>query len=221
MSTRAAAGAATITAMTEQRLYRGIAADERRSQRRARLLDAALDILAEGGLPALGVRAVCARAQLTSRYFYESFEDLDALMVALADEIAAEILGEVRRAVDAAPADAYEKSRAAIDAALDVITGDPRKGKVVLLSVAGHETLQRRYHDVVLRYAEVVSQQGREFFGPGRLSAADAELTALFAVGGAGELLIAWLTGTLDVSRERLVDHGARLFAACASVRSG
>jgi AcrR family transcriptional regulator len=160
------------------------------------------------------------RARLTSRYFYESFDDVDALLIALVDELAAEVLGEVLTAVKAAPKDAYEKARAAIDAGLAVLTDDPRKGKVVLLAVAGHEALQRRYHEVILRYAQVAGDQERQFYGPDLLSAEDAELTGLFAVGGISELIVAWLTGTLEVPRQRLVDHGARLFAAAAFVRS-
>ena len=45
-------------------------------------------------------------------------------------------------------------------------------------------------------------------------------LTSTGLVGALAELLIAWLGGSLDVPRERLVDHCAELFVAAASVRS-
>ena len=65
------------------RPYRGISADERRASRRARLLDAALEEVGERGMAGTTMTAVCARAGLTERYFYESFADRDEMLRAV------------------------------------------------------------------------------------------------------------------------------------------
>ena len=52
------------------RTYRGMTADDRRSTRRSTLIEAALDLFAEGGAQAVSKRAVCLRARLNDRYFY-------------------------------------------------------------------------------------------------------------------------------------------------------
>src|SRR5258705_353216 len=67
-----------MVAAAPARRYAGASADERRDERRARLLAAGLDALGTDGHRATTVRGVCARARLTPRYFYESFDDLDA-----------------------------------------------------------------------------------------------------------------------------------------------
>src|SRR5579872_7202432 len=71
-----------------RRRWRGVEPDARQAARRQRLLDAAFELLGTEGLTATTVRGVCARAGLHTRYFYESFADVDALVVALFDQLA-------------------------------------------------------------------------------------------------------------------------------------
>src|SRR5258708_27803222 len=74
--------------MTEvARRYRGVPADERRQQRRRLLLEACLDLVGRDGTPAVTAESVSAAAKLTKRYFYESFADRDAVLVAALDEL--------------------------------------------------------------------------------------------------------------------------------------
>ena len=55
---------------TAERIWGGSTLTERREQRRVALMDAALDLIGEGGGAAVTVRSVCRRASLTDRYFY-------------------------------------------------------------------------------------------------------------------------------------------------------
>src|SRR3954454_21644583 len=82
--------------MAEPRVYGGLAADERSAQRRARLLEAGLDLLGSEGWAATTVTAVCTRARLTPRDFYESFRDRYELVVAICDGIVAEVVERAR-----------------------------------------------------------------------------------------------------------------------------
>ena len=51
------------------------------SDMKERLLDAAMDLIAESGAGGVTKKAVCARARLNDRYFYEHFTDRDALVM--------------------------------------------------------------------------------------------------------------------------------------------
>src|SRR5947209_17786228 len=77
------------------RIYRGEGATDRQARRRRRLLDAGLQILGREGWRATTVTAVCERAQLTPRYFYESFPHRDALLVPIFDGIVEEVTQKV------------------------------------------------------------------------------------------------------------------------------
>ena len=70
------------------------AAKDRRAERRALLVDAAFRLFGDGGEAAVSVRSVCRECGLNTRYFYESFADIDDLLGAVYDRVSAE-LGEV------------------------------------------------------------------------------------------------------------------------------
>jgi AcrR family transcriptional regulator len=65
----------------------GLSPDARKAERRTLLLDATFDLLGTEGAEATTVRAVCLKARLNPRYFYESFDDLDTLVVAVYDRV--------------------------------------------------------------------------------------------------------------------------------------
>jgi AcrR family transcriptional regulator len=62
------------------RAYRGSSADQRRTERHARLIEAGIRVIGRDGYRATTVRSVCAEAGLTERYFYEAFGDREALL---------------------------------------------------------------------------------------------------------------------------------------------
>lgn len=198
------------------RRYRGVSAEQRHLDRRERLLDAGLDLLGTEGWARTTVTAVCARARLTERYFYQCFPSREALLVAVFDRIAGEAAEVVLAAVGSAPDNAFARARSAIAAFVELVTDDPRKGRVTLLEALGCEALERRRRETLTTFAQLVAVQARAFFGPAAASRRDLELTAHFLVGGLAELLIAWLQGGLQITRDELVDHCAGLFVAAA-----
>ncbi len=86
------------------RPYRGLAPDERRAQRRAALIDAAIETYGERGYRASTVKGVCAAAGLTERYFYESFESSEALLMACYHHVNAQLFMQIAEAAEAAGA---------------------------------------------------------------------------------------------------------------------
>ncbi len=193
-------------------VYGGVAAEERRSIRRAALLEAALDLLGSDGWQATTVRAICAKARLTPRYFYESFADLEALLVALFDEVAKEAASAVLGAVIAASDDARGKARAAIGAFVELVTDDPRKARVLFVEATGSEALTRRRFQTLRLFARLVSEQGRTFYRVRGAGDPIVETSALMLVGGLAETLLAWLDGSLQVTREQLIEDCTDLF---------
>ncbi|HMJ03529.1 MAG TPA: TetR family transcriptional regulator [Conexibacter sp.] len=200
-------------------VYRGATAEERQAERRARLLDAGLELVGTSGWQAATVRAVCARARLTTRYFYESFESRDALLLALFDAITEEAAARVLAAVAAASDEAQAKSRAAVGAFVDLLVEDPRKARVAFSEAQGHELLVRRRRDGLRLFARLMAEQARAFYGAG----ADADLvdvTAIMLAGGMAELFVAWLDGEVSATRDELVEDCAALLAATGEAAS-
>jgi AcrR family transcriptional regulator len=194
------------------RAYRGVPAETRRAQRRAQLVETALDALHTDGLGGVSVRSICARARLTPRYFYESFDDLDALLVATVDAVVEEVADAGLVALDGAPDDLAARVRATIDAAYGVVVTDPRKGTALLVAASGYGPLRERRHRVVLDFAALVVERFAVLPGIDAATRRQSRSIALFLMGGSTEVIEAVLSGRQRMSRTALVDHLTELW---------
>jgi AcrR family transcriptional regulator len=202
------------------RSWRGVSAADRRAERRAQLIDAGLEVIGTQGWAGTTVRGVCRQAGLTERYFYESFPDHEALLLAVYEQVLVEGIQVVLEAAAGAPHDVRRTARAGIAAALTFLVDDPRRGRVLILEATGNETLQRRRQQALRAQAALLSEVARDFFGDSPPDRVDAKLTALSLVGALAEVTASYLDGQLDVSRERLIDHLTGLVVAAAQVSS-
>lgn len=195
-----------------QRPYRGVAPDERRRTRRAALLEAALDCIGDDSVE-LGVRSVCAKARLTPRYFYESFTNLDELLVTLVDEVSGEVLRGGTTAITSAPADLMSQCRAAVSGSYDALVADPRKARAMLVVASGSEMLQERRRRLVLEYVDVMLAYLAETQGSDISATPRARYAALYMVGGMFELIQAVLSDDAQLPGEDFVERSAELLA--------
>jgi AcrR family transcriptional regulator len=191
----------------------GLAPDERRAARRALLIDVAFELLGTDGSDATTVRALCQRARLNPRYFYESFEDLDSLLVAVYDHVVEQLAAEVIGAQREAPPDPRSQLRAAIERSVAFVDDDPRRGRILYVEALGNEALNKRRKDAGRALVGLVEQAAAEAHGA-MPSARVARIGAAILVGGMSELLVEWIEGRIHVSRERLVDTTTDLFLA-------
>jgi AcrR family transcriptional regulator len=192
--------------------YRGQSAAERTADRRARLLEATLELWADPTTTPTMTR-VCQRAGLTERYFYESFRSLDDALVAVMDGIAAEIEELSMAAADAAGDDAAARVRASVQAFVDLVAADPRKGRVAIVEAGANPALRPRRTRLLRRFAHRAAGEARELYALDR-SVAEGEMAGLLFIGGMAELVSAWLDGSLAASPEQLVDAATAAFIA-------
>jgi AcrR family transcriptional regulator len=191
--------------MEGTRAYGGRSAQDRRDERRRKLLDAGLELIGNRGWAETSVRGVYQEAGVSPRFFYESFENLDALAVALFDEIVGDVTGRVIDAVREAGDDPEEQARAAMRTLVDAANEDPRRARVVFVEALGSEPLARRRRQMVHDIAAVIGALGEATGQP------LARMTSTLIAGGLVELLVAALDGSLDVTEEELVADTAAL----------
>ena len=185
--------------------WAGIPVEDRRADRRRALVAAAFDLLGTAGWSGLTVRGVCAQARLNARYFYESFDDLDALAVAVYEQVVSELAAEVQAAQAGAPRDLRSQLAAAIDRTVAFVDEDRRRGRVLYVEALGSEALNRRRVEAGHQLVETLGREAAPAAagGPGEQA---ARLGAAVLVGGFTELLVAWLDGRVDVPRTQLVE---------------
>jgi AcrR family transcriptional regulator len=117
----------------EKRRYSGQSFEDRQTDRRARLVRAALDVAGRFGLEGTSVAAICAEAGLTARYFYESFPSRDAIFVEAYRLAQDELLADI--AAHIAPRDPVAS---ALRGFFTVLAEHPGPARVFLLDLDDH-----------------------------------------------------------------------------------
>jgi AcrR family transcriptional regulator len=205
-----AGGAAGVkmVVVTSTRPYRGIKPDDRRAERRARLLDAGLSILgSEAGPEAVTVRGVCRQSGVSARYFYESFSDRDDFVGAVYDWVIADLAATTQAAVTAAPP--REQARAGMANIVRSIAGDARVGRLLFSAeLADSVVVRKRDESTTLLAMLLVQYVGQTLRFP---EDEHTHATAHFTVGGVGQAVSAWLGGRVAMTADELIDHLASL----------
>ncbi|MDT7666924.1 MAG: hypothetical protein QOD04_6480, partial [Pseudonocardiales bacterium] len=212
--------------MTESapRVWGGTTLDTRRDTRRRRLLEVGFELLGGQGSAAVTVRSVCRHAKLTDRYFYENFADRDGLLVAVYQQVAEQFRDAMAVAVGAAVAEAAPGpvapeavARSAVLAFVGLLTGDPRKGRVLLLAPMTDAALSAHAVGLMPMFGELIRVQLAAAPGGAQTTTAlDERMTATALIGALSNLFVRWLDGTLEASEQELTDYCVRLLLTAA-----
>lgn len=185
--------------------YRGASAEERRAQRRQRLLDAALEIVGTQGWSAGTLRGICEQAKVGPRFFYESFADTDELLGALHGELLDTALGQALGAMAGAPVELRARTEVAFQAMIRYLTDDPRRARVLFSEAYGSETLMRRRFAAMQRISATVLEASRELLALPAQHERVLNAVSLLVSGGVTELVLGWLNGGLGLDRDELI----------------
>jgi AcrR family transcriptional regulator len=155
------AGDAPASAAPVGRSYGGLAAPARVAARRARFVEAGIEVFGTVGLRGATVRGLCAAAGLTDRYFYESFEGVEALLRAVHLSLVARLRDGLVSESIASPAWAGDPAEVAAQATrgyevwFDFVR-DPRVGRIVLQEVVGvSRAMDAQYEAAMDDFAEL------------------------------------------------------------------
>jgi AcrR family transcriptional regulator len=204
--------------MAPLRPYGGVDARDRTAERRRRLLEAGLDLLAASDVPPeLTVRAVCATAGTSARYFYESFTDKDELVAAVFDWVIADIATTTQAAVAAAPHD--EQNRAGITNLVRTIADDGRIGRLLFNARLSNAVVARKRAGLGGFFALLSGQHMTTAYQVPE----DDWVRSLshFVVGGVSQTIGAWVSGDIALSADQLVDQLTRILDDMAGGANG
>lgn len=191
-----------------------MSAADRQAERRELLMGAAFDLMGNNGWSATTVRAVVVRAALNPRYFYESFADLDELIVAVYDRVVADLGEVVLGALERAGRDPAAQAKAVVQATVDFVDEDRRRGRVLYAEGLGNERLNLRRVEAGRAVVAFIEQYAAEQAPAAGSDEAIGRVGAAILVGGFSQLLIDWLAGRVAVTKEVLVDDATELFLA-------
>ena len=193
------------------RSYAGRAPDERRAERRRRLLDAGHDVFGTVGWESASIALLCATARVGTRAFYEEFDAREDLLREVATTVVLDAVERMRTALAEAAPTVEDRVRAGIAAYVGHLAEDPRRARVAYAAVPAAGRLLADRHRASLAFAEVIAEEA-EALGLPRPEHHD--LLALALTGAVAELLGWWAAQSPPRPVEPIVDELSRLFVA-------
>ncbi|HEX5404161.1 MAG TPA: TetR/AcrR family transcriptional regulator [Pseudonocardiaceae bacterium] len=210
----------TGTAPAARRDYGGRTATQRRAERRQRLLTAALELFGTEGYPATSIERLCARANVSTRNFYEEFASREALLIALHDHITQQAFDAVMTAVgeviDEPTAIRLDR---AVDAYIGTTSSDPRWTRIAYVEVVGVSAAVER-HRLAWRakLAQLIEAEAALAAQRGEAVARDYSLTATAFIGAVNELVYHWSIHGRQVPLDTIRGELTRLALAALAI---
>jgi AcrR family transcriptional regulator len=189
------------------RAYRGASPHQRVEQRRAQLVDAGVDLFGTIGYRAATIDHICARAGLSKRYFYESFPDSEALLLACYERCTNEFIDAMVTAVTEAPETIEAQLRAALVGFFSAIDADQRGARIFLLEVLGVSTaVDEAYAAQFNRAASSIEALAGDAFATSRLPKPQLDVIAQGIFGAILTVATQWLLDHRRRPRAQLID---------------
>ncbi|AJD47761.1 TetR family transcriptional regulator [Isoalcanivorax pacificus W11-5] len=188
------------------RAYRGVSIEARRAERHQKLLDAGIQVIGTQGYHATTVKAVCAEAGLTERYFYESFSNSEALLC----EAYAHIIGQLRERIGTSLSAHQAQPDTLIEAALNsyfsYLRDHPGHARLMMVEVLGvSPTVDQHYRRVMEDFAEFLAATRRGLYPAQDTHGVDEMMIATGLIGALVNMAMRWMLSGFRESPESVV----------------
>ena len=207
--------AAAAPAAEQGRVYGGISSGQRKAERRERFIQAGIVVFGRDGHAATTTRSLCAEAGLTQRYFYESFDSLEALFIAVATRLGRELENSLVAALEAAPDHPEARVRACLMAYFQGIRRDPYVGRILLVEVyAASGRLEPMVRQFVATFTELMRSSIDTAFPQLAGLGVNVRLLAAGYIGATHHIALNWVLGGYAEPLEEVAGTALRIFAA-------
>ena len=183
--------------------WSGVPLESRLALRRDNLIAAGVQLLGSERGPALTVRAVCRKAALTERYFYESFSDRDEFVRAVYDDVCTRAMETLTSA---------ETPREAVEQFVELMVDDPVRGRGLLLAPAVEPVLVHSGAQWMPNFIDLLQRKLTQIGDPMR-----QKMIATSLIGGLTALFTAYLDSRLAASREQFIDYCVEMLLSRAT----
>jgi AcrR family transcriptional regulator len=192
----------------KERLRKGRTLAERRWERREALLDAALDLFGTKGYAATSVEELCRTAYVSTRNFYEEFDNREAVLFALGDRLVGEAYqAMVEATVEDGPDRLVREARARVGALAHALLDDPRRARIAFIETLGVSPLQEaRRRNAHRLFAQYFAALVRADFTSEGFGSREEDIFAIALVGAINEILSDWVLRADKPPLDDLID---------------
>lgn len=200
------------------RSYRGESQEQRAQKRRDQFIAAGKRLFGTIGYRRTTVRALCKEAGLTDRYFYESFNSTEDLLVAVYQQLILNMELSVLSAlqIDPPPKDKEEWIASGLDAFFAAVE-DHEAARIVWLEVLGVSPVVDAIYTRTLRqFAEMLLTLVRSAVPNWPVDTDAGPVVAMGAIGAASEAAKGWMMSGYQAPRSTMVRGIGVIFRGAA-----
>lgn len=202
------------------RRYSGQSADERDAARRQRLMAAATDLIGTHGYAATTVERICAEAKVSTRHFYQQFENKEAVFLAVYDDITGRSYQRATASLEQTQGKTMaERVPAAFLAYLGPMIEDMRAARIAFVEIVGASP---RIEEVRLAYREalieLISAEGAAAVERGEVADRDFRFATLALAGATNAIVYDW---TLHSAKQPVEELEAALVELAVNLLAG
>lgn len=206
------------TQASSRRSYAGRPAGERSAERRARLIQAGLDLFGSQGYANVTIERLCKTSRVSTRYFYEHFTNREALLLAVLEQVIEHgrvVIIEAMARPGTATQSPTERSLDALRAFLHYYMDEPTRARIGTLETVGiSHAMESRRRKVIHELADIVSLSANTLSEAGVLPAASYRLSGVALVGATNELIAEWLLTDTGLDVDDMIRQIVALYRA-------
>ena len=199
----------------KRRTYAGLSPEARQQQRRERLIQAGIEAFGTRGYHAVTVREICAEAQLTERYFYESFPSLEKLFAAVYATVSLELKQATLGVLGKPVGEPLQLAEAALRVFFEFVMQDARRARILLIEAVGigqeiHRLAYRNTRD----YAELLRGFIELLFPQAASAGLKPELLSTGLIGANIHIATKWFQDGFRAPLEEVLHNTLALYQA-------
>lgn len=201
-------------AVVTSRIYGGETPELRVARRRSQFIEAGLELFGTVGYRKTTMRALCKQASLTDRYFYESFETIEDLLVAVYEQVISGMQQSLMTAMQQAMSGGQVEQ--VITTGLDAFfrqVEDTRSARVVWLEVLGvSPRVDQLYNSTLRNFADLLLNLARSLLKQNNLPDGVGKVVSMGMIGAASETAKDWMMSGYQLPREDVVQGIAMIY---------
>lgn len=189
------------------RTYGGASLADRQAKRYEQFMDAGHELFGTIGFRQTTVRVLCKQAELTDRYFYESFASIEDVLAAVYQRHIEHIQAQVLQAVIAVGFD--QPTERMIEQGLDAFFAAaecPKVARIIWLEVLGvSPRIDQLYATTVQNFAQMFRQMIMSVSPTLDWPEQEMQILAIGMIGAVSQATMAWLLSDYQASRATMV----------------
>ncbi|MDH4395015.1 MAG: TetR/AcrR family transcriptional regulator [Limnobacter sp.] len=198
----------TLNPKPNSRVYGGESTEDRVQRRREQFLDTGLELFGTIGFKSTSVRGLCRHAKLTDRYFYESFESVEDVLIQVYERETQRMVAAIFESMNniTPGMTVSQVARPALHRFFTEVQ-NPIVAKTLWFEVLGvSDRVNQAYLGTIREYGQMLLLMIKGLYPHLALSETQENLLTVGIVGAVSQLTMAWIVSDFSTPIDDLVD---------------